>query len=489
MPAKMPAPRLAPLLPPLLLLAAVLSLAGCATPDHGPAMHRLDAATLQSAPLASADEAGGAWPAENWWHDLGDAQLDALVAEAQAGSPSLQAALARVRLADAQVAAIAGSRAPALSANGEAIHQRFSEHHLVPRPFAGTWQTTARLALDLNYEIDFWGRSGTQLAAARARGEAARIEAAAARQLLAVAIVRSYASYAQASDELALAEAEATRREDIARLLAVRVGAGLAGEAELRTARSALATQTTGVAASRNRLQALRHQLAALAGQGPERGQRLEPPRLPEDAPLRLPASLPADLLARRPDLQAQRLRAEAAAAEVGAARAAFYPNVNLLAFAGFQSLGLSHLLDAGSHIAGIGPAIHLPLFDGGRLQAGLDARRAEYAQAVADYNATLVDALRDLADQLAAARAATERLAGSRQALAEAEAAEELVTTRQRAGLAGRLDVLAANGPVLDARRRLAEARAEQLAALAGVTRALGGGLPAPTQAAPRSE
>uniref|UniRef100_UPI0035B2EECE TolC family protein n=1 Tax=Zoogloea sp. TaxID=49181 RepID=UPI0035B2EECE len=185
-----------------------------------------------------------------------------------------------------------------------------------------------------------------------------------------------------------------------------------------------------------------------------------------------------ADLLGRRADIVAQRWRVEAGRQGSAAARAAFYPNVNLGAFVGLQSIGLSKLVESDSRIAGIGPAIHLPIFDNGRLRAGLAARYADEDAAIAQYNATLVDALHDVADQLAAWRGAEAEARDQQAALARYEEAWRLAEIRYRAGLASYTAVLAAETPLLAQRRLSAELRSRRLDASAGLARALGGGL-----------
>lgn len=461
------------------LAAALLAtLAACATPGPSPEAPRLFAAE----PLLPASRPAAALPAAGWWRSFGDPQLDALIERALAEQPTLALAEARRRAAAAAVLAAGGERWPNLLLNADSQRQRFTEHGLVPPPLAGSWQTTSRVALDLGYEIDLWGRHRAQLEAANRRAEAADFDREAARLLVAAGVARAYFAFALAQDELQLAEREASRRAEVVRLLAARVGAGLAPAAELAGAEAGAANQEAQLAAARAQERSSRLQLAALAGMGPAQAESFTAPRLA--APPAGPgaaAAVPADLLARRPDLAAQRQRVEAAAAEVKVARAAFYPNVNLVAFVGLQSIDLAKLTDPGSTIAGAGPALHLPLFDGGRLQAGLDARHAAYAQAVADYNATLLEALRDAAEQLTLQEGAQTRLEQTRRALGHAEHARELVAARRSSGLASRLDQLAAEAGVIEQQRAIARQSADWRIARAGLARALGGGFVAP--------
>ncbi|TYC52453.1 fusaric acid resistance protein, partial [Zoogloea oleivorans] len=219
-----------------------------------------------------------------------------------------------------------------------------------------------------------------------------------------------------------------------------------------------------------------RNQLAALTGQGPDATLTLTPPAL-RDLATTLPGTLRADLLGRRPDVIAQRWRVEASGRDSDAARAEFYPNVNLNAFVGLQSLGLGNLLESSSRMLGVGPAIHLPVFDSGRLRANLASRHAEQDAAIAQYNTTLVDALRDVADQLANWRGADAEGRDQQAAQARYEDAWRLTEVRYRAGLSSYTAVLAAETPLLAQRRLTAELRTRRLEASAGLARALGGG------------
>jgi len=222
-----------------------------------------------------------------------------------------------------------------------------------------------------------------------------------------------------------------------------------------------------------------RHQLGALLGAGPDVALGIEPALRPYSDALVLPANLPADLIARRPDLAAQRFRAEAAAAQIGVAKADFLPNVNLAAFAGLGATSLNglHLLGAGSGVAGVGPAVHLPIFDAGALRANLRGRYGDYDAAVEQYNQTLIDALTQVADQVASMRAVQQQLADQANALAAAEDAYRLTLDRYRAGLTSYLDVLVNEERLLAERVNRVRLEGRSLALAVGTIRALGGG------------
>jgi NodT family efflux transporter outer membrane factor (OMF) lipoprotein len=182
-------------------------------------------------------------------------------------------------------------------------------------------------------------------------------------------------------------------------------------------------------------------------------------------------------LLGRRPDVDASRRRVEAAAQDIKVARARFYPDINLLGFIGFQSIDLSQLADAGSRTMGVGPALSLPLFDGGRLRSELATTHADYDAAVAQYNATLIEALQELANELAAFHSVATQSTEQRLAMAAAREAYDLAMLRYRDGIGTYLTVLSAQSQVLKQRHLEADLRAREFDNHIDLVRTLGGG------------
>ncbi|MDB5462565.1 MAG: efflux system, outer rane lipoprotein NodT family, partial [Phenylobacterium sp.] len=184
-----------------------------------------------------------------------------------------------------------------------------------------------------------------------------------------------------------------------------------------------------------------------------------------------------ASLVGRRPDVTAARWRAEAAAERIHEARAAFFPDVNLAAFIGVQSLFLSKLTASGSDVGSVGPAISLPIFNGGRLRAGYRGAEADRDAAVASYDAAVTEAFRQVADVVASSRALASQVADSRAALAASEDAYRIARLRYQGGLATYPSVLLAEQGVLRRRRVVADLDARALALDVQLVRALGGG------------
>ncbi|WP_153114662.1 efflux transporter outer membrane subunit [Rhodocyclus tenuis] len=471
-------------LPRTALLAALplLLLTACATPgDSASRASPADPATL-AAQLSAGD---APWPQERWWSAFGDAGLDALVASALRESPSLRIAEARLAKARALADSAGSLRFPDVSSSLQATRQRYTENGMIPKPYAGSILTSGELALDFAYDFDFWGRNRDRLAAAVSQTRAAGAERESARLLLVAAVVQSWLRLDRSYRVLDIVEAQRTQRERQLQLTRRLFDAGLAAAGDVASADAALAAARQDMQAQREQITLQRHQIAALAGFGPDFAATLPRPQLPDPAAggAALPSVLPADLLGRRPDLVAARWLVEAARGSAAAARAEFYPNVNLIAFAGYSSIGLGNLLKSGSGIAGWGPAISLPIFDGGRLRAGLDSANADLDLAIEQYNQTLLDAVREVADQAASLAALAGQQGEAQHALAQAAKTRELTQIRFAAGLASELTLLADDDAWLARRRALVDVNERSLETRLGLIKALGGGYDAAPQ------
>jgi len=308
-------------------------------------------------------------------------------------------------------------------------------------------------------------------------------DADAARVLLAVNVARTYVQLARAVEQRAVLERALGQREEVFALTRQRVSAGLDTAVELRQSEGARFETKQQIEAVAEQVELARHALAALLAEPPQRFETLAP-ILSTLRPITIPESVPIDLVGRRADIVAARWRVEAATGDVAAQRAQFYPNVNLVAFAGFASLGLDRLLRSSSEQWGVGPAIRLPIFDAGRLRAGLRGRNADLDAAVETYNGTLVDAVRDVADQISSTRSVERQQREQAAAQESAEAAYDLAMQRYRAGIGGYITVLNAETNVIAQRRLTTDLRARAIDSQMLLVRSLGGGYAAPNEA-----
>jgi NodT family efflux transporter outer membrane factor (OMF) lipoprotein len=461
-------------------LTALLVLAGCAS-THGlkpqAAMNTADGLQADRA-LADANVDAAAWPAQNWWTRFGDPQLDGLIAEAVTGSPSLKVALARAQQASALADEAAATRSPRVDSSLSATRERFPKNGLVPPPYAGGWATFDQLQATLSWDIDFWGKNRAAFEQALGQAQAAALDAQAARLALSVDVAHAYVQLMRAYLQLDVAQATVEERETVFALTRDRNAAGIDSRLELKQAEAAVPAAREQVAQLNETIALTRNQIAALLGQGPDRGLAIERPGAMSNADAVLPSRVPSQLLGRRPDIKAQRWRVEAARQGIHVAQTQFYPDVNLNAFIGFQSLGTSSFLSLGNREVGVGPALSLPLFDAGRRRANLADADAQYDAAVEQYNQTLTDALREVVDQLSSFRSVSTQRIEQEHALAASRDAYDLAVLRYREGVGNYLQVLSAEAPLLAQESLQADLRARALDLSINLVRALGGGL-----------
>lgn len=417
--------------------------------------------------------------ASNWWRQFGDAKLDELVQRALDANPGLQVAAARLERASALAEAAGALDKPAAGIGLDATRQRYSEHGLFPPPIAGSVRTTANLQVGVSWEFDFFGRNQAQLRSALGVQRATAAESQAAAMVLSSEVVHGYVGLARLIEQRGFLQAQLRLREQAAELVAQRVGAGLDNQIELRHAQTPLPELRRQRQELDGQVSLARHQLAALSAQAMDALDTLSPslPMLPKSLGDAAKATLALDLLGRRPDVAAARWRVEAATQDVTAARAQFYPNLSLSAFAGFNSIGLDKLLRAGSLQAGVGPALRLPIFDAGRLRAQLHGNVAELDAAVASYNASVLQAVHESSDALSRAQSIGAQLGEQDLALLSVAAARKLAQQRDKAGLSNALALINADLAVLSQQRALGDLQAQQLDSHVALVRALGGG------------
>ncbi len=454
------------------LFAAAALAAGCASMQglstQATPKSANDLAAQKS--LVNAGQTTAAWPTTGWWRAFNDPQLDALMDEALAGSPTLKIAAARTRKALAFADASKAALYPQVNADAEITRERFSARGQVPPPLAGNWSTPHQLQATFSWELDFWGKNRAAYESALGVARATEIDAYAARLALSTSVAQTYVQLQRAYLQLDVAQATLKDREQVYALTRDRNAAGLDSRLELKQAESAVPATREQIAQLEETIELSRNQLAALLGQGPDRGLAIARPSAAVLAtPVALPSVLPAELLGRT--------RVEAAQKDIASAKAEFYPNVNLMAFAGLQALGGAGFLSAASRMVGFGPAVSLPIFDAGRLRANLAGKNADYDIAVEQYNQTLADAMRDVVDQLASFRSVDEQHAQQQLALSTSREAYDLAILRYREGIGNYLQVLSAEAPLLAQQSLDADLRSRQLALAINLVRALGGG------------
>ena len=375
------------------LALAVMILSGCAAlpkADPTPQLRQ-----PQSADFVSS--AAGQWPAATWWQSLQDPQLDQLIAQALHGSPDVAVAAARVHQAQAATDSTSASNGASLTANASLSRTRYSENSFYPPPIGGATAWDAEPSLNFAYDFDFWGRNRKALQAALGREDASRAELSGAAASLSAAVASQYYQWQVLNQRIVIQEQIARSQQRLVDIEQKLVKAGLSSGNTLSPLRAnAALPQQTLVQLNAQRDQALAA-LKSLVASGADFPALAARP-LPEMS-AGVPDHLALDLISRRADIAAARDRVQASLTEVEAARAAFYPDINLSAVLGLSTLQLSKLFETSSIQAGVTPAIHLPLFDAGRLRAGLNSNRAEVDLAVAQYNQSVQHAVGEIND------------------------------------------------------------------------------------------
>ena len=457
----------------LLVVALSLALAACANTGGIQSQAQMrDPASLGLTGQAS--DPGQA--VAQWWRGYGDSQLDSLVEQATRDNANLKLVQTRLARANAVFDVVGAANKPQLRATLDAERDLFSATTIYPPPSGGSIFQTATAQLEGSWELDLFGKNRAALNAALGAQHAAEADSRAATTLLQTNVVRAYVQLARLNDQKTVLERLLAQREEALKLVHDRVNAGLDTTLELRQSQGGLPDARQQIEAMNEQMALTRNAIAALVGQ-PSLAASIQPAHLSD---LRLQPTdnaIGANLLARRADIVAARWRVEASGHEVDSAKAQFYPDLNLRAFAGFSSFGFSRLLHSDSEQWGVGPAVSLPLFEGGMLRANLRAKSADLDAAVQTYNATVIEAMHDAADQIATGDSVTRQQTEQAQAQRAAESAYDIARQRYAAGLGNYLNVLTAETGVLAQRRLAVDLAAKALDSQVALIRAIGGG------------
>ncbi|HVT33661.1 MAG TPA: efflux transporter outer membrane subunit [Rhodanobacteraceae bacterium] len=461
-------PILARWIVPLALLAA-----GCSIPPKPDTPPLRDAA-----PLAGVDApAGRAWPDAAWWKHYGDEQLDALEEKALASAPTLEVASARFAAAEKAIDIARAETGVTIDGNAQYQRQRLSENGLIPPAFLGfTWYSQGDLGVQFRYDFDFWGRKRAAIEAAVSEARAAEAERASATLGLTTAIADLYFGWQADQARAALMEKLVGALEHNLRIADLRVSHEVDPPDVLYQARTRLAGAREQHEAYLGSARVKAAALAALLGIAPAELPALTPEPLPEiDASL--PADAGIDLLARRPDIAASRWRVEAALGKADQARAAFYPDISIGALAGLSSIDMGKLFDGGSRVFDISPAIHLPIFEGGRLEARFGASKAELDAAAAEYDSAVVSAAHDVATQALTALELASRRRERDTQVAASRSLQATATARSKRGIGDDRAVIGAEAEVIQQQDAATALHAQALSTDIALIKALGGG------------
>jgi NodT family efflux transporter outer membrane factor (OMF) lipoprotein len=442
----------------------------------------------------------GNWPQLNWVTQFNDSQLDELVAEAIAHNPDMQIAQTRVRAALARSEEFGSARGFTGRVNAETGRARLPT---AAEPFNAKvgnsnvpvdvsfnpWISPTSLLISANYDFDLWGEKSSLLRALKLEQSAVMVETEQARLTLTTTLVKLYFQLDYYLSIADLIEEQIRIYDKIENVAQARVRQGLDGEydrSEMQLKRSALITQQL---LNEQNITQTQLQLGLLSGAGAERGFTLRRPQLSNTADPVLPAQLAANLLGRRPDVVAARLRVEALREKTESTKAEFYPDVNLSALAGFLTTDIASLFSSDAVTGFVGPAVSLPIFDRGRIRARLKGDYANLDIAVSLYNKAVNEAFGDIVQQLTAISSTDSIIEQQTSAEKAANRITEIAVKRHDLGIGNMKNTLLAKLAQITETQRLIALRAQRRALQVEMVRALGGGFEATSHIAKLSQ
>lgn len=419
---------------------------------------------------------GAATPSLDWWRGFRSAELTQLMEEAQTVNLDIAAAVARLRQADAQARITGAALLPTLSAGGQENYARTSGSSASGLTNNGREITNFQASLSASYEIDFWGKNRDALLAAEETANANRFDRDVVALTALVSVANAYFNVVAAQERINIATRNIASAQRIYDAIKARVDAGTGSDLDLAQQESLLANQKASVPPLRQALDQNSNILATLVARPPER-VRLTGGSLGSLAIPRVTPGIPSDLLTQRPDIRRQENQLASATANVGSARAQFFPSIQLTGQGGYQSAQLAMLFTPQSAFFNVAAGLTQPIFDAGRIQANFDLQQARQDELLQTYRKTVVSAFADVDTALSTLKQANERLRLQRIVVASSRRAFELSERQLRAGTADIVTVLNTQLTLFQAEDSLAQFQLARLLAVVTLYQALGGG------------
>ena len=456
----------------------LLILSGCMVgPNYQKPLAPLAPAFTEPPPPAPAAATADAIAYQNWWSVFHDPKLDDLEKQADAANRDIKVAIEHVDEASASTKMASSYLLPTIGAAPNVSRNREAEY----RPNNGNTDGHAATYNDIqlpvvaSYEVDAFGRVRRSIESARASQQATQADLRFVRLSIEASVAMDYYELRESDEQLSIFHATIADFTQSLSLITARFQHGLNGELDVKQAEALLdQTQTQEQALEIQRAQ-LEHALAVLLGRTVEGFSLPDQPSTP--APPAVPVGLPADLLDRRPDIAEADRYVAAATAQIGIAKAAYYPQFSLTGAAGYESTNPVSLLNWQSTVASLGASITAPIFTAGRLRAGVEQAQAQFRQSLNQYEQTVLVAYQEVEDQLAALHFLAGESESETRAVADAQRAEEIALERYKAGLVGDLDVVYAEQTVLSDEQTEAQISGQRLVASVALIKALGGG------------
>ena len=464
----------------------IISLYGCVSvPKHdlAPLSEPISLKTITDQAVSDPLFTTGEWPVSEWWKSFGDPLLNDLIQRALQDNSSLKKAQAQVELAVQLANKQRSSLLPRLDLEYQEQWEYFSKNGFVRSFYPSipgiTVPATANqidLTLNFSYEFDFWGKNKKKLQAALGEIQTAAAERAQSELIVTTYLAQTYFQLQSHLEQQKVLKQIFDQRLDLYTLSTSRMESGVDPLFPVLGAEKNISFIEQLLVAIDKEIQLDRYLIQMLIGQGPDTAPEMHPTARIA-VPFSLPQNLSLDLLARRPDLQAQIWRVKSASKEIGVAKTEFYPNINLCAFAGLESLAFSDLFSGSSHQGALQPALHLPIFTAGKLRANLRSKVAFYNEMVFAYNDQLLHAVNDVANQIVLLRAKSQELAMQTTAVEIITQQYDLKALCFEKGIGNALDLLTLEEDVLNQRLALVYLQRDYLLATLQLIKALGGG------------
>ena len=448
-------------------LALGFALAGCLAPEASqPALDVPPA-------YAGARIANDAPPRPDWWHSFGSPELVALSEEAAAGNLDVTAAVARIQEADAQVKVVGASLLPQLSG---AINASRSRSSALGGSKALAPKSLYEVGLSASWEIDFWGKNRALRDAAQDTATATRFDAQSTRLSILASVANAYFQILSVRERARLAREDLQSALRVLKLIQDRLAVGTGTALDEAQQQSIVANLRASIPPFEQVAEQSQAALAVLLGRPPE---RLPPPTgtLMRVGIPRVTPGIPSDLLTRRPDILSAEAALAGGDANVYAARAAFFPTIDLTGSGGFESLALQSLFQPSSAFGSIAAGLMQPIFQGFRLQGSLEQAQGRQAELLALYRRSVISAFSDVERSLSAIKYLARQEALERQYLASSRRAFEISETRLREGTIDLVTLLNTQTSLFQAQDALVQTRLARLQAAVSLFQALGGG------------
>jgi multidrug efflux system outer membrane protein len=457
----------------MVVLGVVASSSGCILTKDLPDPALDVPEGYKAARLSTATDAP---PTLDWWRGFRSRELTGLMEEAQTVNLDIAAATARFRQADAQARIAGAALLPSLSGTGQETYSRTSRSSTSGLTIGGREVVNYSASLSASYELDFWGKNRDAAQAAEETSVATRFDRDVIALTTLTTVANAYFQVLAAQDRIRTAQRNIASAERILNAIKERLTAGTGTDLDVAQQESVLANQRALVPPLRQTLDQNINALATLVSRPPE-AVRITGGSLNRIAAPRVTPGLPSELLTQRPDIRRQEAQLASATANVGSARAQFFPSIQLTGQGGYQSSALSSLFQPQAAFFSMVGSLAQPIFDGGRILGNFELTKARQDELLQTYRKTVVQAFADVDNALMSIRQTTERLRLQRQVLASSRRAFELSEQQLRAGTADIVTVLNTQLTLFQAEDSLSQAQLARLLAIVSLYQALGGG------------